>query len=384
MRNGNNKKVAFVATVYRHLEVFHLPYIKSLQKMGFEVHAYGNIDNGKESLIDNGVICHDIAFKRNPFKISNLTIIKRMIKSFTEESFCFVHFHTPVASIIGRIAAKIAKVPYVIYTAHGFHFFKGAPIHYWLMYYPVEKLMARWTDCLITINEEDYKVAQNFKVRDYVKYVPGVGVEKLDIENSEEIIKGKKKEFDITEENFVILCVAELNKNKNHMQLIDSMEKLVVDFPNIKCLIAGEGEDKEKLINITYQKRLEKNILFLGYRRDITELMLMCDVVTLLSKREGLPKALLEALTLSKPIVATNVRGSKDLVENEVNGYLVEVDDMDGTFKAFKRLVEREQDLEELGKNSGSKSDIYQLQEVIKEVQKIYGRANKNIMSMSK
>ena len=158
-------KVAYIATVYRHLEAFHLPFMKLLQNKGFVVHAYAAPDYSKEGVKKQGVICHDIPFQRSPFHPENVRAFKMLYNSFKNERFCFIHVHTPVASVLGRIAAKMAGVPCVMYTVHGFHFFSGAPIQNWLLFYPVERWMARWTDYLITINNEDYRRAKHFPVR---------------------------------------------------------------------------------------------------------------------------------------------------------------------------------------------------------------------------
>src|SRR5690606_11678819 len=210
-------KVAFLAAVYRHLEAFHLPYIKLLQQKGCEVHAYAYPDQGKIEVQNKGVICHDIQFKRTPFHVNNMKALMMLFQSFKVEPFDLIHVHTPVASVLGRIAAKMSGNPFVIYTAHGFHFFTGAPILNWLLYYPVERLLSRWTDYLITINEEDYQRAKRFPVRREVLYVQGVGIDinQFLLLNEMEIRKQKRKELGIRENDFVILSVAELNKNKN-------------------------------------------------------------------------------------------------------------------------------------------------------------------------
>lgn len=136
-----NKKIAFVATVYRHLEAFHLPFIDMLQQKGYEVHAYAFPDHGKQGVLRAKVICHDIPFQRSPFRKENIKAFKMLFYSFKNERFDMIHVHTPVVGILGRWVAKMAGVPCVMYTAHGFHFFSGAPILNWLLYYPAE----RWT-----------------------------------------------------------------------------------------------------------------------------------------------------------------------------------------------------------------------------------------------
>lgn len=158
-----SRKIAFVATVYRHLEAFHLPFMNLFLKKGCEVHAYASPDHGKNGVLKAGIICHDVSFQRTPFHINNVKALFKLYQSFKKEYFDIIHVHTPVAGILGRWAAKIVGIPCVMYTAHGFHFFSGAPILNWLLYYPAERWTAKWTDYLITINDEDYQRAKIFR-----------------------------------------------------------------------------------------------------------------------------------------------------------------------------------------------------------------------------
>ncbi|MDR0169666.1 glycosyltransferase family 4 protein [Bacillus paranthracis] len=371
------RKVAFVATVYRHLEAFHIPYIKFLQEKGFEVHAYGAPDHGKDGIVEIGVVCHEIPFSRNPMNRDNIRALKELTNSFKKEGFDLIHVHTPVASIIARIAAKKAKVPRVIYTAHGFHFFDGAPLINWMIYYPVERIMARYTDTIVTINEEDFKRAQSFSVRDSIQFVPGVGVntKQFILHNESEIQLLKRNELKLNEKDFVILCVAELNDNKNHKQLLEAMNILRHKYENIKCLIVGMGEDYQSLQDEVNQLDLNKIVKFLGFRKDIVELLAISSVVTLFSKREGLPKALLEALAAAKPIIATDVRGNRDLVIDGKNGYLVPVSDVNKTVQAFEKLIDKSVDALEMGNASLALANKYDLDTIMCQMDKIYTKS---------
>ncbi len=368
-------KVAFIATVYRHLEAFHLPFINLLQKKGCEVHAYAAPDHGKEGVRQQNVICHDIPFQRSPFHLGNVKAFKRLYQSFKEEQFDLIHVHTPVAGILGRLAAKMVGIPCVIYTAHGFHFFQGAPLLNWVLYYPAERLVARWTDYLITINDEDFKRAQRFPVRKKVMYVPGVGVDTNEFyfSNKEEVRRQKREELGISDNDFVILSVAELNENKNIAQLIDAMSYMKQKL--VKCLVVGDGNSREKLEKKANELGLAETVYFLGFRRDVPELMAFSDVVTLLSKREGLPRALIEGLAAGKPIVTTNVRGNRDLVENGVNGYVVSLGDTQRTVKAFMELLNDRGLRTNMGKMSFEKVQQYDIANILKKMEELYEKA---------
>ncbi|HWI54747.1 MAG TPA: glycosyltransferase family 4 protein, partial [Desulfobacteria bacterium] len=349
----NKKKVAFVANVYRHLEAFHLPFIELLQEKGFEIHAFAKLDNGRAGVLAANVICHDISFPRNPFCSDTILAYKQLLNDFKTENFQMVHVHTPIAGILARLAAKKSQVPIVVYTAHGFHFFKGAPLSNWV-YYPIERLVSRWTDYLITINREDFSVAQSFPVKNKVLYVPGVGVntQEFDFGNEDLLRRRKREELGLDENDVVILCVAEINRNKNQIQLIEALEKLRSKTPSVKCLIAGDGDKTEWLKARVQKLDLNNTVKILGFRRDINELLIASDIFVLPSLREGLPKALMEAMAAKKPVVASSVRGNRDLVCDGENGYLVPLGDINTTANRLLKLINNPADRQKMGLKS--------------------------------
>jgi glycosyltransferase involved in cell wall biosynthesis len=367
-------KVAFVATVFRHFEAFHLPFIEWLISIGCEVHAYAKSDHGMAGVSQAGVICHHIPFERSPFSLQNLRAGSQLVHSFREEQFHIVHAHTPMGSVVGRIAAHLAHVPVVLYTAHGFHFYGGAPISNWMMYYPVERFLSRFTDHLITINPEDYERVQQFKVRSKRWYVPGVGVNAQEytphaLNSGTDAIR---TELGIRMDDFVILCVAEFTRNKNHVQLIQSMVELVEEYDTVHCLMVGDGSCAEELRQLVLKRGLSEHVQFLGFRRDVPSLLHASDAVALMSKREGLPKALLEAMCAGKPVVATNTRGIRDLIKHEQNGLLVPVNDVRSTTHAFLRLIQDVDLRHQLGVASHRMSFPYHIDNVMICMQEIY------------
>ena len=221
------KKVLFTATVVKtHINVFHLPYLKWFKEQGYEVHVAAKNDFINEPcIIPNCDKHYDIQFARFPFSKTNIKAYKQLKKLIQENNYDIIHCHTPVAGVLTRLAARKNKNTTVIYTAHGFHFFKGAPLLNWLIYYPVERFCARYTDKLITINKEDYGRAKQFKLRKNGKvyYVPGVGINLEKIQNLKVDIKQKKKELGISKNIPILLSVGELNKNK-------ALSQQMVDF----------------------------------------------------------------------------------------------------------------------------------------------------------
>lgn len=370
MSKNGAYKMAFVASIYDHLNGFHIPFMKLLQEKGCDVHAYARQDGTKETLEQEGVVCHDIPFRRNPFHKGNILSLRLLMDSFKTENFQMVHVHTPVAAVLGRIAAKKTSVPFVLYTAHGFHFYKGAPWHNWLLYYPLERFMARYTDILITINEEDYDRAKYFPVRDRVAYVPGVG---LDISyykpNKDEDVR---KQLGIRPETFVITCVAELIKRKNHLQLIKAVKSMVAAGLDIQCLLLGEGERGEELKQQVKQMGLTSHVHFLGHRDDIPHILGVSDVSVLFSKHEGLPRSLMESMAAGVPIVASDIRGHHDLIEHERNGFLVPVGDVEKTVEALKKLYKYPELRAKMGDAVKKRVLQYDIACILPQMERIY------------
>lgn len=369
------KKAAYVATVYSHINSFHLPFIHDLQKQGFEVHVYASPDHCLDDVKQAGVECRDIPFSRNPLSGSNIRALKRLTAWFKKEKYDLVHVHTPNASVICRISAKRAKLKKVVYTAHGFHFFKGASLVNWLIYFPVEWLMSLLTDTLITINKEDYERAKRFPVRGRVVYMPGVGIDLSRYRSLErDRIESLRDGLRIRDGSFVILCIAELNRNKNQEQLIRSIGELKKMGVPAVGVIAGTGVLEDYCKSLASELELEEHIRFLGFRRDVPELMNMADVVTLMSHREGLPKVLLEGMGVGKPMVVTSVRGNRDLIMDGFNGYVVPVGDVAATVKAFYALYDNEQARAEMGSNSYKAAGSYDLNAIRRQMTEVYER----------
>ena len=352
------KKILYVTTVSRTINAFLVPHIEMLIKdKGYKVDVACYIEKKiNESLIDLGVNIYNISFSRNPLELGNIKAIKQIRKLVEKEKYDIVHVHTPVAAFITRLALRNFKDIKIIYTAHGFHFYKGAPLINWGVYYPLEKIAARWTDRLITINNEDFERAKKLKLRNKGQafLMNGVGINVSDYEVKEDFDRKKFREgLGINENDFVILILAELNKNKNHIQIIKALE-ILEKKNNIKVVFAGEGILKNKLEVEIKNRNLEKNIKLLGFRSDVKELINISDCVALFSKREGLPKCLMEGMIKGKLLIGANNRGTRTLVDE---GCLVDVNDIEGTTKLLEKIYSlNDKQLEEIKKNIKKKS----------------------------
>lgn len=371
------KKVLFVATITKHINTFHLPYLKLFKDNGYEVHVATD-DDVEIPYCD---VHHKISIKRSPFKISNIKAIKELKKICNEEKFDIIHCHTPMGSVVARLAAKEARKngTRLIYTAHGYHFFKGAPLKNWLFFYPVEKYLAKYTDTQITITQEDYELAKNkFKIKD-LHLVHGVGLDetKFNIEISDEEKNNLRKKLEIEDDSIVFTYVAELNKNKNQQLLIRTMDKLKDNGNKIKLLLIGKGTSEKKLNKLIKKLKLEKEVKVLGYRDDIVKLLSITDIYLASSLREGLPVNVMEAMYMGLPIIAVDNRGHRELVQHNENGFIVPQNDvMENNMYNYTSLLIKDMNLrEKFGKKSKDEIKKYILNNVIEDMKKIYFRS---------
>lgn len=324
------RKVLFVATVVKtHIMEFHLPYLKMFKEMGWEtaVAARNDYDNPKDCQIPYCDTYFDIPFARNPLRHENWQAYSQLKKIIDEGGYDIIHCHTPVGAALTRLAAREArkKGTKVFYTAHGFHFYKGAPLANWLLFYPVERWLAHYTDVLITINKEDYNRAKSFKAKK-VCYVPGVGID-LHKFNSDHVDRTeKRKAIGVQADSFLLLSVGEWIPKKNHEVVIKAMSELKKKgkLGQIEYVICGRGAYAEYLEALAEKLGMMDHIHFLGYGNDISDICKCADLFLFMSHQEGLPVALMEAMACGLPAICLNIRGNTDLIENNVTGLICE------------------------------------------------------------
>lgn len=333
------KKALLVAHVSDFVPQFEMNNVRILQKMGYEVHYATNFNNvsyraDKSFMDDSGIVCHHVDFERSPYCFrEHKTACRQLKELFDKEGFSLLHCHTPVGGVLARyVARKYRKSGLkIVYTAHGFHFYKGAPLKFWLLFYPIERILARKTDVLITLNTEDFKCAKKFcrhkKTR--VEYIPGVGIDidfwsgkELESGEREKIRKQIRQELGVSASEQMLISVGELIPRKNHEAVIRALkEKGSTDY---KYFICGLGVLKEYLQQLIEELGLADRVTLLGYRRDIRELLYGADLFVFPSKQEGLPVALLEAMATGVKVAASDIRGNRDLLglsEEELERY---------------------------------------------------------------
>lgn len=368
------KKVLFVATVVKlHIMVFHIPYLEWFKKNGYEVHvaARNDYENKEECTIPFCDMLFDLPFERSPMKKNNLYVYKELKNIIDNNEYEIIHCHTPMGGALGRLAACNArkKGTKVIYTAHGFHFFKGAPLINWLAFYPVERWLARYTDVLITINKEDYEIAKKFKVN-RIEYVPGVGIDTDKFKNIEVNRTEKRESLGVNEDDFMIISVGELNKNKNHQVIIRAISRL--KNQEIKYVLCGQGPLENELRELAKELDVENQVKFLGFRRDVAELMNIADLFAFPSYREGLSLSLMEAMASGLPVLCSNIRGNTDLIEDGKGGFLVESTDIESIAKYISEMISDSGLRNECGRFNVNRIKNYSINNVLSKMKEIY------------
>ena len=372
------RKVLFVATVVRtHIMQFHIPYLKIFKDEGWEtaVAARNDYEDFHECSIPYCDRYYDIPVERNPLKLNNIRAYLQLKRIIEDGDYDIIHCHTPVGAAITRLAAAKARKngSRVFYTAHGFHFFNGAPGKNWLVFYPIERALAHKTDVLITINKEDYQRAKRFKAGS-IKYIPGVGIdtERFKPDRSKRNII--RKELEIPEDNLVLLTVGELIPRKNYGLIMDALKRLNDEkkLSKVKYLICGSGYLEKELQDISIRFGLSDNISFLGYRNDIDRIYQAADIFIFMSLQEGLPVALIEAMASGLPVVCSLIRGNADLVDNGVNGCIIQNDAVLLANKLYE-LLSCEVLREKYRKAAQESVYQYDLKKVTQDYRQLYG-----------
>lgn len=372
------KKVLFVATVVKtHMMQFHIPYLKMFKEMGWEtaVASKNDYEDPADCQIPYCDTYYDIPFERMPWKVKNWKAY-RMLKAIIDEGdYDIIHCHTPVGAMIARLAAMTARKrgTKVIYTAHGFHFFKGAPLVNWLLFYPVEWLLAPITDVLITINKEDHTRAQRLLHPKRLEYVPGVGIDTGKFRSLILDRQAKRQALGYDERDFLILTVAEMTPNKNHITILKALALLKdrEEFGNIHYLICGRGEMWASLEQSAKELGITDHVDFLGYRSDAPELYRCSDLFAFVTFREGLSVALMEAMSSGMPIMCAKIRGNTDLIDDGVSGIFTE-NSPEAVAESILRLYREPAFRASLGVQASEKVKLFDSENVLNQVKEIY------------
>ena len=373
-------KVLLVATVQSHICQFHKPLVKMLHEHGCEVHvaARNNLAEKNGLKLDFADQVFDVPFERSPFSKRNLTAYKQLKQIIDAGNYDVVHTNTPVGGIVGRLAARKARKNgcQVFYTAHGFHFFQGGPKKSWLIYYPIEKFMCRYTDELITITEEDFQLAQK-KFPVSVSHIHGIGANSSKYHPiSVDVRAALRSELGFAQDQKIIVCTGELNPNKNQITAIHAIEQVVKEVPKALLLLAGNGATYDELQAAINAAGLQSNAVLLGYHTDLEKYVEVSDLILSCSKREGLPLNIIEGMLCKKPVIASINRGHKELIQNGRNGYIVNAADIDGFAAKMIELLQDNVLSNAFGEAGFAFAQAYTDHAVQLELEQIYNKRN--------
>lgn len=346
------KQALILTTTHEFLGKFEQENVKILQHMGYTVHYASNMKEPRyvkdwERIKKMGVLAHHIEIARSPFLFrENIKALRQLLRLIRVYNIQILHCHTPVGGVLGRMAGRLYRggTFVVIYTAHGFHFYSGAPLLNWLAYYPVERWLARYTDILIVINQEDYENARHFRLKKGGRLcrIPGVG---LDEKAYAPLSRGERlrlrRKLGIGEEVFFLVSVGELNENKNHQVVLKALAKQKGSRQGrkIRYAICGDGFFRDRIQEQIHSLGLADQVTLYGYCPKIAEILGCADASVFPSRREGLGMAGLESLAMGVPVLAADNRGTREYMRNGRNGFICPYDDADGFARGILRLM---------------------------------------------
>ena len=368
----DEKKVLLVSHVSGFVPQFEMNDVRLLQDMGYEVHYASNFNTpsygtDNERLKGTGIVRHQVDFVRSPWNVTaNLKAYRQLKHLMEEQNFSLVHCHNPMSAALTRIAAKASGTGPVLYTAHGFHFYQGAPFHMWLIYGSMEWLLSFLTDQQICINKEDYLFAKHFFHAGRINYIPGVGINTGKIHEVSADRQKKRRELGIPEGAVVLVSAGEMIPRKNQETILKALSELNrgkgetdADCLEYFCVICGHGELREKLSAQAKELGVEHQVLFPGYRNDLWEIYKASDIFVFPSFQEGLPAALLEAMAAGLPVVCSDIRGNNELIRNGFGGYRVTPEDVSAYVQRIQELASDPGKLGRMGDSNRIKAEDY-------------------------
>ena len=373
--NVERTRILIVCTTDSMIWNFLRPHIMWLKDKGFVVEcACSRTGFYFEELIKEGFKIYEIPFERNPFKFSNLKAYLKLSRLVENNNYGLIYCHEPVGGAIGRIVGKRRK-KFVLYIAHGFHFFNKAPIKHWCLYFSFEYILSFFTNAIVTICDEDFKNSSYLHIKNRYK-IPGIGVDfsRFNLKNKNLTRNEIRKEYCLDNEDTVLINVGELSIRKNQIVIIEAMH--ILNKPNIKLLVCGEGDQLYNLERIVNEYNLQKNVKFLGFRKDIPELLSAGDIFVFPSLWEGLGLAAIEAMYLGLPVIGSNRQGIKDYVLNEITGFLFEPSDSYQLAEKIEILVNNHALRNQMSRAAHDIVKKYSLENSLKNLEEIYKKEN--------
>ena len=367
-------KILYVTTIAPTINAFLAPHILMLRREGHQVDIACNLVGPVDSeLVQAGCVVHDLPFQRSVLSRANLRAYRQLKKLVGGQAYDLVHTHTPIASACVRLACRTLPQTRVIYTAHGFHFSTGSPLRSWLLYYPLERWLARHTDVLITINREDHGRALKSFAAGQIEYLPGVGLDLEAFPDSDPDRSQTRRELGIPEGAILLLSVGEVNANKNHQAAVRALAAL--NDSSVCYAICGSGPMEEELRQLAESAGIGSQVTLLGFRDDVRKIYHAADLFVFPSRREGLPVSLMEAMAAGLPVVCTAIRGNSDLIVDGRGGLCVAADDVSGLTTAIGRMIVSPETRRAAGEFNRTAVQAFDLSVVLPEILRITNSA---------
>lgn len=351
-----------------------MPYLKLLKEKGYTVHlAYEKRGEIDFEMADKEF---ELSFERNPFRFSNIKSFWILFKIIQKQKYDLIHCHTPVISTLTRIAGAFQKFfgkTKILYTAHGYHFYKGGPLKLWTLFFPIEWALSFLTDAIILINTEDYLITKKYFLNKYTFQIKGIGV------NNKKFYKMPKEEKMLHKENygyskddFILLYIAEFIPRKNHEFLLNSFKAISINVPSAKLILVGTGMLFTEMKNLAAQLDISSKVEFLGWRDDTGILANISDLGVSTSKQEGLGLGLAEEMLCAIPIVASEDRGHKEMVEHGINGFMFKQNDSASFINYVLEIYNNPELYSKMSQNAYRKAQEFVIDNSLKKMDEIY------------
>lgn len=376
------KKALIITTISGFVPQFELHNVSILQKMGYEVHYASNFNRpvyefDGDLFRKRGIVVHHFSIEKSPARLfKNIKAFGELKELLCRERFDLIHCHNPMGGVLGRLAGFLyAPDAVMVYTAHGFHFYRNAPWKNWILFYPVERILSRLTDFLIAINEEDYERAKKFPIRKggSVWKIPGVGLDAERFSPKWQSRRERKSDLGFPPDCFLILSAGELNRNKNHRAVIRAIHRL--NDPDLCYGICGRGVEKERLEKLIARKGLTGRVKLLGYRKDIQEILPAADCFAFPSRREGFGMAAVEAMSCGIGLITSDCRGTREYMEDGVTGIVCGRNCTKSYMDAIRRMKDDPLFREKTGRENRKRAMSFSLKETGNVMRQVYQAA---------
>lgn len=371
-------KLLYISNLSNGVSSFSLASVLAARSLGYKYYLAANFSGTDKEKLESdekmyGVHFCQLDLARSPYSKNNIKAYKQLVELIKSENIDCIHCNTPVGGLLGRLAGAKCGVKRVIYQAHGFHFYEGSPKKNWLVYYPVEKWMAKKTDALLTINQEDYKLAierLHMRKNGKIYYVPGVGIDLSLYTRQKDKREKHRSEIGLKETDVACIAMGDLIPRKNYGVSIEAISVLGKEFPALHFAICGNGPELESLQKLSQDKNVEDRIHFLGYRTDVKELLQAADVFFFTSLQEGLPRSTMEAMASGLPVACSNIRGNTDLIDEGKGGVLFNPKSLDDVVKRMRELLSS--DFKSMGEYNLEHIKEFSLGEATKSLSEVY------------